>query len=132
MTTNQWNKDNLEAIVEALSNNRKIIEELMREISDRGERVRFDESFCFRLKEMKEFFQQEKRRLEKKELSLSREVSAFYRPALRNAAVRYPKLNKSKEWSVQLYEVYSDLNHFIFGAKSLLENMGGNKEVSNA
>ena len=121
--SDRWSKETLKEIVEALLNLREIVKGLMLEISEEGERIRFNQDFRSRLKELKDFFKEENRRLESNKRSLAIEVSAFYEPAIRGALIRYPNLNAPRSWNDKLYEVSSDLNHYIFNAKPSLQKV---------
>ena len=124
------NKHNIEEVVFSLTGPLGRVEELLWQLSDGVPQAKRSVEFREELKEAKQLFQSEYKRLEKGGRSISREIEAFYSPAMRDAAVRFPPLNRPTSWFSGLYEVQSDITYWLHGAKRVLAELSGDGEAT--
>ena len=120
MEKSKWDKPKLELIVKTIGEHTARVSNLLERLSEpvsRAPEVR-DE-----LKTLKELFCKEHKRIEIESHGSITETSAFYHPAIRDAAVNFPALNRPNSWFDGLCVVHSDLNYWLSEAKSVLAKL---------
>lgn len=128
----KWNKSELRIVVFSLSDHANRNDSLMSELAESGNKAHHSSIFREELADAKELFRGESKRVQKEEKTLSREMRAFYSPALRQAAARFPALNRPSEWLDGLYNVQIDLDHHLSSAKQLLNELERLESPTNA
>lgn len=116
-------KEKVKAIVCTLMEYVGRVEALTSELSRAENEAQRSIEFREELADLKCFFRDEFKRLQREEGILSTEISALYRPAVRDAALRFPDLNRPAKWLSGLFEVGSDLRHHLFISQKVLTDL---------